>query len=162
MEEMQSERNELIRLQNLGILKRFLEDKYIPKNLETCPSEMIEKLRQTVAQARAERAVDCIIDSYASMVAHLGLIEYRHVEPLKKDLSSRQFRDELIFNMSPYMPFSPKNILSQLAFITARYSTQLCDLQNEQQVWQFIEQLWRASLKTVATPSLSASANLLI
>ena len=138
-------RNELITLQDLGILKRLLKDKYIPKNLETCPSEMIEKLRQTVAQARAERAVDCIIDSYASMVAHLGLIEYRHVEPLKKDLSSRQFRDKLIFNMSPYMPFSLDNILFYLGFTTARYSTQICDLQNMEQLWQFLAQTWRAS-----------------
>ena len=139
--------NELIRLQDFGILKRLLKDKYIPKNLETCPSEMIEKLRQTVAQVRAERAVDCIIDFYASTVAHIGLIEYRHVEPLKKDLSSRQFRDKLIFNMSPYMPFSLDNILFYLGFTTARYSTQICDLQNMQQLIQLLTLIWRVSLE---------------
>ena len=149
---MQSERNELIRLQNLGILKLFLEDKYNPENLKTYPSKKIEKLWQTVVQVRADQAVDCIIDSYASMVEHIGLIEYRHVEPLKKDLSSR-LRDELIFNMSTHMPFSPENILPQLAFITARYSTQFYDLQNEQQVWQFLAGL----IKTVATTSRSLS-----
>ena len=147
MEEMQSERNELIRLQTLGILKRLLEDKYIPENLETCPSEMIEKLRQTVAQLRAERAVDCIIDSHASTVAHIGLIEYRHVEPLKKDLSTRQFRDELIINMSPYMQFLLENKLFQLFFTTARYSTQICDLQNMQQLIQLLTLIWRVSLE---------------
>ena len=107
---------------------------------------MIEKLWQTVAQVRADQALDCIVDSYASMVEHIGLIEYRHVEPLKKDLSSR-LRDELIFNMSPYMPFSLENILFLLAFTTARYSTQLCGLQNMQQVFQFLAQLLRVSLK---------------
>ena len=79
-------RNELIRLQNLGILKRFLKDKHNPENLKTYPSKMIEKLWQTVAQVRADQALDCIVDSYASMVEHIGLIEYRHVEPLKKRL----------------------------------------------------------------------------
>ena len=125
-------RNELIRLQNLGILKRFLKDKHNPENLKTYPSKMIEKLWTTVAQVRADQALDCIVDSYASMVEHIGLIEYRHVEPLKKDLSSR-LGDELIFNMSPYMPFSQENILLLLAFTTAKYSTQLSDLQNMQQ-----------------------------
>ena len=150
---MQSERNELIRLQTLGILKRLLEDKYIPENLETCPSEMIEKLWQTVAQVRVERTMKEIIDSYVSMVAHKGLIEYRHVEPLKKDLSSQYFRDELIFLMSPYMLFSPKNILSLLALTTARYSTQFYNLQNEQQVREILEQqMWRVATTSCSLP----------
>ena len=140
-------RNELIRLQNLGILKRFLKDKHNPENLKTYPSKMIEKLWQTVKVAHVDQVVNCIIDSYASMVEHIGLIEYRHVEPLKKDLSSRQFRDELIINMSPYMQFLLENKLFQLFFTTARYSTQICDLQNMQQLIQLLALIWRVSLE---------------
>ena len=95
----------------------------------------------------AELIVDIIIDLYANFAVQNGLIESTHVPLLKKDLTNREFRDELMINMSPIMRHASwSNIFFQLKIITAKYTiqTQLGQQKMKelmQSISQFLEQI---------------------
>ena len=129
---VQNKRYELLRLLNLGILKRYIE---------TCLPTKIEEFWQTVTacqmQDNAERLVDSIIDTYVNFAVKIGVSESEHVPLLKKDLSNREFRDELIISMSPIMRYaSCCNIFFQMKLITAKYAM---DQQKMKEITQFLE-----------------------
>ena len=134
--DVQNKRYELLLLLDLGILKLYLE---------TCPPTTIEKLWKTVSAYRslynAERLVDNFIDLYANFAVQIGVIESTHVPLLKKDLSNRVFRDELIISMSPIMRHASwSDIFLQLKIITAKYANQTqLDQQKMEEIAQFVE-----------------------